>query len=225
MIISTRPADRQGNLLNRFPYEVVRSPMLDVRALPWSEEPLADADALIFTSQTAVELAIPHLRTRTMPVYAVGSATAELASNAGFETILCANGTAEHLLHVIDGADFRAGVYLSARHVSRDLAVARPGMIKRQVIYETQMAHDFSEPALDLITSGKFFTVPFYSPRTLEAFERLTRRDGLEKFLSNATAVLIHRRLQAKMTLSWGAVRIANDPTTDSIVTEIKAAA
>lgn len=59
-------------------------PLFAVRPLAWTPVPPEEHDALILTSANAVRQAGPALaRYRTLPVYAVGSATARAAQAAG----------------------------------------------------------------------------------------------------------------------------------------------
>lgn len=225
MIINTRPIERGHSLLGHLDSGVIACPMLESHAMPWPASALTRADAIIVTSQTAVEMTANHIQSRDIPVYAVGSATAGVASRMGFSNVVYANGTAAHLLEIIDEADFEAGVYLSARHVSRDLAEARPDKIQRHIVYEMRPAQHLSAAAAKLMVSGRRFFVPFYSPRTLEVFEALVLRDGLAPCLTNGTAVLIHSRLQSAMKLKWRDVYISARPDNESIVSALGLAA
>lgn len=225
MIINTRPVSRSSSAQDFFDADVVPSPVLETHFLLWPAESLDTADALIITSQTAVEATAHHISSKKIPVFAVGSATALAASRAGFEKVTAADGTAVHLLCMIDEADFTSGVYLSAKHVSRDLAVARPDKIKRQVVYEMRPVDRIPSQAINAIKSGVPFVVPFYSPRSLEVFEQLVLQHQLVDYLSNGAVVLIHERLESRMTLQWRVVRIAKEPSNDSMVTAVRAVA
>lgn len=225
MIINTRPTSRSNSLQGCFDTDVIPCPMLETHYLPWRKYSFDAADALIVTSQTAIEASAHHISSRKVPVFAVGPATASMASCAGFENVMTAGGTAELLLHMIDDADFTSGAYLSAKHVSQDLSVARPDKIKRHVVYEMKPVDRMSCQAIDVMKSGAPFVVPFYSPRTLEAFEHLLRQHQLVDRLSNGTAVLIHERLTSRMTLKWRAVCRAKAPSNDSMIKAVRAAA
>lgn len=225
MILNTRPRERQAYMYQRFKSEVIASPMLEAKALPWNDKVLDGADAIVLTSQAAIELSSSHFASTFLPVYAVGSATAQAARCAGFHEVTHATGTAESLLNLIDSVDFESGAYLSARHVACDLALERPQRVVRHIVYEMRPVQDLPAQAINVIASGSRFIVPFYSPRALEVFEHLISRVHLESCLTQATAVLIHSRLQSRMTLMWGRVLIAERPDNESVINSLHKAA
>lgn len=222
MIINTRPYARSSALNKCLQSESIDCPVLETHALPWSDQHLEEADAIVVTSQTAIEVAANLVPLSDIPVYAVGSATARAALQAGFQNVAHANGTAVGLLGLIGDAEFKAGAYLSACHVSCDLAIHIPERLTRYIVYEMRPASTLPTPATNLIESGDPFVVPFYSPRTLEVFERLVRHGHLQNHLSLATAVLIHPRLKQSMSLTWGKVLTAERPDNDSVVNTIQ---
>lgn len=66
--------------------EAVESPLFAVQPLPWSPPPAGAFDALLLTSANAVRHGGPGLRSlRSLPVIAVGAATAAAARDAGFD--------------------------------------------------------------------------------------------------------------------------------------------
>lgn len=223
MILNTRPADRHDGLRDHFTYGVVPCPVLELRALPWGCDDIENFDALIITSQSIFRTTETITPNKDVPIYAVGRATADAARRAGFSSVKSAQGTAQSLLHLLDESRFESGVYLSASHVSTDLALARPGRITRKIVYEMTPSDRLPEDAVSAIASGRPFVVPLYSPRSVVAFERLIRDYRLEQCLCHATAVLIHPRLFSKMTLKWNEVLVAEKPANDSVITTIRA--
>ena len=228
MIINTRPVQYDFEMYRAFDscgHDVVACPVLTSRAVPWSDAALENTDALIFTSQIAVDVVARNPVSRALPVFAVGSATASAARNANFSTVVDGGGTAEKLLRVIDAASFRSGLYASARHVSLDLAVARPKRIRRQVVYEMEAADRLPEPVIDAFQSDEEIIVPFYSPRSFRIFESLLTKHDLGDRLARATAIAIHGRVFHDRTLNWGRTRIAAAPDGTGVVDAMKKAA
>lgn len=228
MMINTRPVQYDFEMYRAFDgcgHDVVACPVLTSRAAPWSVAALENIDALIFTSQIAIDVVARNPVSRALPVYAVGSATASAARNANFLTVVAGGGTAETLLRVIDSASFRAGLYASAHHVSRDLAVDRPAQIRRQVVYEMEAAENLPEPVIDAFQSDDEIIIPFYSPRSFRIFESLLTKHDLGGHLARATAVAIHGRVFHDRTLAWGQTRIAAVPDGTGVVDAMKKAA
>lgn len=74
-------------------------PLFAARALPWTAPAPQDFDAILLTSAQAVRLAGPQLtRLALLPVYAVGSATAEAAKAAGLTVVQTGAADAQSLL-------------------------------------------------------------------------------------------------------------------------------
>ena len=225
MILNTRPYEYHTGFqraLGGVGVKIVPCPVLSVRELPWSERVLSDVETLIVTSQIAVDILARKTTSRHHRVYAVGPDTASAAQTAGFLDTVEGGGTAEHLLHVLDAASFRTALYVSAHNVSRDLAKDRPDRIVRQVVYDMVAEQKLTEAAVDAVNSTSQFTVPFYSPRSLEVFEALVKLQALEDSLLNATAVVIHPRLLDAMTLPWGKRLIAPEPNGTGMIHAIK---
>lgn len=74
-------------------------PLFAARALPWTAPTPQDFDAMLLTSAQAVRLAGPQLsRLASLPVYAVGAATAEAAKAAELTVVQTGDADAQSLL-------------------------------------------------------------------------------------------------------------------------------
>ncbi|MDG2242378.1 MAG: uroporphyrinogen-III synthase [Rhodospirillaceae bacterium] len=211
--------------LKLFGHDVVTAPTLTPRPVPWPVSALDGIDALVVTSQVAVKCLEQFPVSRDLPVFAVGPSTAAASLEAGFNEVTNGGGTAEKLLHTIDTAAFKRGLYLSARQVSRDLAHDRPSRIKRQIIYDMTPAQSLPDLVINMITSGQRVVVPFYSPRAFQVFESLIAHHGLGAHISQATAIAIHHRIFEAQTLSWGQIHVAAAPDGEGMIEALKTAA
>lgn len=81
-------------------FEPVVAPVLAVRELP-ARIDLTGVGALAFTSANAVRAFAGRCETRELPVFAVGTATAAAAEEAGFGQIASANGDVADLARLI----------------------------------------------------------------------------------------------------------------------------
>jgi uroporphyrinogen-III synthase len=111
-------------------YSAIRMPLFEVRALAW-DAPDADAfDALILTSANAIRHGGPRLSALLrLPVYAVGTATAEAAWGAGFSVVCVGAKGAEALIAAARAAGIRRALHLAGRERTLE-----PGEIVARVI-------------------------------------------------------------------------------------------
>ena len=227
MIINTRPQRYEHNMraaLKGATHEVVSSPLLVMKSFGIPRHILNDVDALIITSPAAVEVIAQSQVSRVLPVFAVGSDSAMAALAAGFSNTTNGGGTASKLLRKIDHVDFQNGLYVSARHVSRDLSEDLPERLRRHIAYEMVPANDFSSSALIALRASAPVIIPFYSPRSAQVFEYLFSKKELPFALSKATAVLIHSRLRKCLTLPWGCTHVAPTPDGAGMIAAIREA-
>ncbi|MEQ8508639.1 MAG: uroporphyrinogen-III synthase [Rhodospirillaceae bacterium] len=225
MILNTRPLQYHADFqhaLKDVGVKVVPCPVLSLLELPWSAQGLQNFDALIVTSQSAVDILERKTATRHFRVYAVGPGTAGAVRAAGYFDTVEGGGTAEQLLRVLDAASFRKALYVSAQNVSCDLSKDRPDRILRQVVYDMVPTQGLTKVVINAIRSTPRFIVPFYSPRSLQVFEALIKSHNLENSLSKAKAVVIHPRLLDDIALSWGKRLIASSPNGTGMIHAIK---
>lgn len=101
-------------------------PLFEVRALPWSPPRAADHDALVLTSANAVRLGGDGLDAlRSLPVHAVGGATARAATEAGFRVVSVGKGGVEELSSALATAGVIRALHLTGadhRSVSERVA-------------------------------------------------------------------------------------------------------
>ena len=79
---------RTAAMVEAMGLRAIRLPLFEVRPLGWSPPDAAGFDALVLTSANAVRRGGPGLEVlKTLPVYAVGPATADAARAAGFSVV------------------------------------------------------------------------------------------------------------------------------------------
>ena len=99
----------------------IRLPLFRIVPLAWDGPPATDHDALILTSANAVRQAGAALQAyATLPVHAVGAATAAAARAAGLHVVATGNADGRALLDAAGRAGVRRALLLTAR----DRAVA-----------------------------------------------------------------------------------------------------
>lgn len=91
--------------------EPIVAPLFEVAARPWSM-PEERVEALLVTSANAARMMGPA-PDRTMPVFAVGEATASALRLAGFRDLIVGGGGVEELLAQAEGAGMTSMLHLA----------------------------------------------------------------------------------------------------------------
>lgn len=108
----------------------IRLPLFAVKGLPWEAPDPAAFDALIITSANTVRHGGASLATlRSLPVLAVGAATADAVRDAGFAVLATGSGNAQAL---IDQAE-QYGISRALHLGGREAMVTAGGIIARTI--------------------------------------------------------------------------------------------
>jgi uroporphyrinogen-III synthase len=189
-ILVTRPepdATRQAELLAARGHEPVVAPLLLIEPATCVPLELEGAQALIATSRNALRALASHPdlgRARSLPLFAVGEATAQAATELGFSKVTAGPGTGEDLAKLIaETLNPKAGalVHLSGETVAFDLKPALQAQgfaLRRPVLYRAVPATRLPESVLSLLNEGKLDGVVLMSPRTAAIFAALAVRHG-----------------------------------------------
>jgi len=154
-------------------FEAIVAPLIETRPLPASLD-LKGVEALAFTSAMGVRAFAALSGKRDGLVFAVGEATAATASDAGFATVISADGDVEDLAWLIADAEID-GVVLhpAAAKTAGDLAgdLAEAGITVRTLpVYETVPA---DLPAGFLDGLGEIDSVLVHSPSAATELARI----------------------------------------------------
>ena len=118
-LIVTRPEPGNAATIQRaramgFPAHAM--PLFAARPVGWRAPAAQDFDALLLTSAFAAREAGPEIaRLATLPVYAVGDATARAAEAAGLTVAMTGTADAQPLLDAMVSQDIRAILWLCGR--------------------------------------------------------------------------------------------------------------
>ena len=94
-------------------------PLFAAQAVPWTAPSAGDFDALLLSSAQAVRLAGPQLaRLTALPVYAVGTATADAATAAGLTVAQIGDADGQSLVDVMTSAKIARILWLCGRERS-----------------------------------------------------------------------------------------------------------
>ena len=186
-LLITRPEEDSGRLAERLGtlgHEPVVLPLLDITFPELPPLNLDDMQALIATSRNALR----GLRrngafcaARALPVYCVGTATADYAAQLGFFDIRTGAGSAKDLVPLI-ARTARPGagalLYLTGEQVAFDLASALSELdfdVTRVIVYAAE-GRTGAGPALAAQLDAGLDGVLLMSPRTSQIFASLAER-------------------------------------------------
>jgi uroporphyrinogen-III synthase len=206
-ILVTRPQpdnEKTGASLRARGFEVLLAPMLRFEPVALPDEPAADYAAVIVTSANALRAIEPQLGEYGLlglPLFAVGERTAAAARQAGFGTVISADG---------DGADLRDLVVVHARKWAKatnkkkskeKVKTARPLLYLAGAELSRDLASELAEQGLDVVTrttyrmvasqglprevciaiaANQIEAVLHYSARSARAFLDAVRSAGVE---------------------------------------------
>jgi uroporphyrinogen-III synthase len=181
-IIVTRPSEdaaRFADRLRRAGASPVLSPVMSIAYL--DVDPPEGMAALAFTSANGVRAFARRSAERSAPAFVVGEATAAEARAAGFADVRTAGGDVAALAETIAAASPAAVLHVAGTHRAGDL-VALLGekniAAQRATLYEARPIEAMTDEARAAFAAGA--GVAFFSPRSVELFERQVRAAGFE---------------------------------------------
>lgn len=203
----------------------VLAPMLSIQFFNPVEEPDERVQAYLVTSRNGAEALARYTESRTIPVLAVGSATAERLAHLGFEAVESADGDAADLVELArNRLDPAAGplLFLSAEIVAGDIegALSTAGFDLRRIIaYRGVPERILARDVEAQIRAGEIQGVLFFSPRAGRTFVSLVEQVGLASFCDEMTAYCLSDAVaDAVSTMPWAAVRIAGKPNKGDLI-------
>jgi len=184
-------------------HAAVLAPMLTIEGCPWEGgDSLAGIDAVAVTSARSLPF-LPPAAT-ALPLFAVGTASAESARKAGFRRVEPAAGNARALADLLRRR-LPAGarvLHASGADLAQDLAalLADSGIaVERRVLYRARAAEVLPPAAAEALAGDLLDGATFFSPRTARTFVRLAREVGLAESLRRLTAFCISSAVAAEL--------------------------
>lgn len=227
-VLLTRPepdAARTASSLRAAGHEVAIEPLLAIEAVPFAA-PRGDYAALAVTSINAVRMAGEAAALsplKSLPLYALGEATAEAARRAGFSRIETSGGDAAALAALL-GRRLAPGarvLYLAGEERARDLAalMTPAGIaVETVVVYRARAAARLSAATAEKLRAGEFDAVLHFSPRSAEIFLRLARAAGSEAALRSPRHLCLSAAVAAALAPAGIAGEIAARPDEASLL-------
>jgi uroporphyrinogen-III synthase len=193
-LLVTRPEPdnaRTAAALRARGHAVTLAPVLRVEVDAAAELGGGRWDAVVITSASAARAVVAHPRKNellAMPVYTVGRRSAEAAREAGFATVLSADGDVDDLARMIVGrAPARQPnhslLYLAGEDRAGDLAGAlavHDILVHTVVIYRAVAETALPAEVRDALAAGTVDGVLHYSRRSADAFEAIAIAAGID---------------------------------------------
>ena len=212
-VLITRPreeAQALAALLAARGIDALIDPLLEIKPAPPAALSLAGVQALLFTSANGLRAFAEREPTRTLPVYAVGARTAELARSLGFTAVESADGAAADLARLVQAKldPGRGALLHCAGAVVKDelaaLLLAAGFAIRRTVLYEAIPAAGLLPATERALATGALAAVLFFSPRTAATFVSLARAAGLDSACQHLSAVCLSPAVaEEARALAW----------------------
>lgn len=231
-VLVTRPqpdAARTAARLAALGHEAIVAPLLAVEPVAVAEIPKGPFAAAAITSANAARIAgamVELDRFRTLPLYAVGSASAEAARTAGFKTVTEAEGDATTLAALLarEVASGARVLHLSGEDRAHDLGALLAGSgisVDVLVLYRVRIADVFG-PAADLLASGRVDAVLHFSPRSAAAFGIAAEREGLVKAACTARHLCLSQAVAEPVVALGARVEVAAQPNEAALLALLK---
>ncbi|HYD89767.1 MAG TPA: uroporphyrinogen-III synthase [Vitreimonas sp.] len=210
---ATRTAER----LRALGAEPVLAPLLTIAPCAFDAN-VEGAQALIFTSTNGVRTFAAVSPLRSLPVFAVGDATAAAAREAGFADARSADGNVSDLAVLIKRAcDPIKGklIHIGGAHLAGDLAgelVASGYAVERRIAYEAVAAS-----ALPAAFAAALDAVLFHSARAAETFVALGAPGAAEL----VAACISEAAADPLRKTAWKRIIVAPAPREDALLSAL----
>ncbi len=206
-------------------FEVMLEPMLEVVTIPDVAIDLTGVQAFLVTSANGVRALAESTPERSLPVLAVGEASARTARLLGFQQVANADGDVAGLAALVRRRlDPGNGVLLhaAASQVAGDLKglLEDSGFqVRRVILYEARQSEALSEEAVAALAGGQLDAALFYSPRTAATFASLLGAAGLDDACRGIVAYGLSPAVADQIGgLPWRRLRIAARPRQDAVM-------
>lgn len=219
-MLVTRPgfdAARTAEKLAALGFQTIVDPVIEIEPR-LSEIPDADFfQALVFTSANGARAAAGLDALKRLPVFAVGTRTAEVARECGFDNVGTAAGDVNALGELI-AAELPPGSHI-LHLAGEDRAGDLPGRLGRsgisvdvRVIYRARPSAQLQADTVEAFRAGRIAAVLHYSERSAATFVRLAEAAGIGEDIRKTRHICLSAAVAAPLKLFGAPVEIAEAP-------------
>ncbi len=202
-------------------FSPVLAPLFVIAPLPAALPAAEEVQAVLAASANA----LPALaRFRTVPLLAVGDATAAKAKAAGFAAVASAGGDAEALARLAQARlHAAAGPLLLACQQGRgqalEAALTTAGFtVLRREVYAALPVPALPVAATAALAAGSLRAALFFSAETARLFVRLASGMAMASFARIESLAISPRTAAALAALPWRCIRVAAAPSEDAVL-------
>lgn len=227
-VLVTRAADdasRTAEKLATLGHEALVAPLLEIRFLDGPEISLDGVQAILATSGNGIRALARRSPRRDIPLFTVGTQTANAAQAEGYSEIMDAAGDSRALATLVRArARPDAGVLLhvagmDSRDELRDQLQSAGFDVRTCVLYEAMEAAELPLAARHALRSGSIDALLVFSPRSAKVFADCVRRAGLASSCGRIIACCISdAAAKVLMNIPFAAIRIATHPDHDAVL-------
>ena len=193
-------------------------PLFSIQKLDWQPDEAASYDALLVTSANALRFGGSGLGAlKSLPVYAVGAASARAATDAGFTVAATGEGDAAAILGVAHNDGRNRLLWLTGEHHTR-LQPPSGMNVTRQTVYRSAKL-PAREDFANLLSAPT--TVMLHSPRAARYFAELCEQKEIDRAQIQITA--LSSNVAEAAGGGWKGKIIADEPSDDALLRAIAA--
>jgi uroporphyrinogen-III synthase len=232
-LLVTRPRDDAesfAQLGRARGHEAIVAPLMDVQFASGPALSLDGVQGVLATSANGVRAASLRTQRRDLTIYAVGPQTAEAARQAGFATVISADGDSSALVETVTAAaDPAKGPLLHAAGAEtagrlRQALQARGFRVETVILYEALPVSSLPGNAAEDLKNHTLDGVLLFSPRSAKTFAALVGAASLASECPRLVAFCISAATAEALTpLTFSRVAIAGTPNQDAILDLIPA--
>jgi uroporphyrinogen-III synthase len=206
-------------------HKVVVDPLLTFEPVSPGEFPTGHYAALVATSANAMRVAgamVELDRLRSMPIYVVGSHTADAAREAGFLNVTSAEGDAAALAALLSTRVGKGGsvLHLAGEERAQDLGalLATAGIkVTVLVIYRMRAAGALGS-SHEALAAKHLDAVLHYSPRSAATFVALAEAAGLVNDVLRLRHLCLSQAVAKPLVAIGAKVEIAQQPNEGALL-------
>jgi uroporphyrinogen-III synthase len=192
--------------------QTVVDPLFTVESIAWSGPAVQDFDALLLTSANAVSHGGPQLDAyKSLPVLAVGQATARAAENAGFHIAKTGESGGQQLLNQLPANRYRSILWLAGEQHS--LFDSGERLLHIVPVYRSR-AIALGEKAVACLDAETIILL--HSARA--ARHLASELDRLQIERDRHHAVVFSAKVAEAAGQGWGSVQMADRPDDESLL-------
>jgi len=232
-VLVTRPqpmADEFAEKLRREGFGVYLAPMMEYVEMEADLDDLDRYQALVFTSAQTVRVFSRRSQERRLPVLAVGDATAETATLAGFTEVYSAKGNGKDVVNLIRAKtkelSLKKVLHPCSENTPHDIGITAGKfgvkIVQRQ-LYKARFVDRLPDDVLWALQDNNIDTVTLFSARTAANFVRIMQQDNLRGVSKKIRVVCISEQVAAAVKeIPWREVNVSPQPNTGSMLETLK---